>query len=90
MFHLLPRARRRHWRARFRANRVRRRKGRAIAVASGIDQNAAAPISLTKLLRQPRRVAAHQYLTNLVRERFDFPKLRFAIQWYGYMKAFGS
>jgi hypothetical protein len=47
------------------------------------------PIDLTKFLRHPRRIAADQYLANLVRELFNLPKLCFAIQWYGNMKAFG-
>ena len=54
---LLPRARRRHRRAALRAHGVGGGERRAVAVAAGVDVDAAAAVGLAELLRQVLRIA---------------------------------
>src|SRR6185436_20307253 len=66
--HFIPRARRRHRRAGLRTDRVRRGEGRAVVVASGVDEDAAGAIALVELQRELLRIARHEQLRDAVRE----------------------
>src|SRR5690349_12815122 len=86
-FYFLPGARGRNRCAGFGANGVGCRERRAVAVASGVDENATAAIDLTELLRQMRRIAADEQLSYLMGETLHLAKLRFTIEWHGDVEA---
>ena len=77
---LLPRARRRYRRAWPRPHRVRRSEGRAVTIASGIDQDPSAAIGLAELLREMLRVALDQDRAGAVGEPRDLAEVVLAVK----------
>src|SRR5690349_14018214 len=71
-FDLFPRAGSGHGSARFRTDRVWRRKRRAVAVSAGVDENPSAAVRLAELLRQVIGIARHEHGADGVRESCHF------------------
>ena len=77
---LLPRARRRHRCAALRANGVCRGERRAVAVAAGVDVDAALAIDLGEFLRQVIGGVRHEDAADRVRESRNVAHLRLAVE----------